>query len=284
MTSVREVVGAASAQLRAAGIAGADVDAEWLLAYLLAESRGGLAAVESVDTSTLAAYAELVRRRAAREPLQHIVGTAPFRYLELAVGSGVFVPRPETELLVGAVLPHLRTVTAPRVVDLCAGSGALGLAIADEVPGARVIAVEYAPAALAWLHLNAGRRIEVLSGNVRDPELLRPERGAVDAVVSNPPYVPSATEVEPEVHADPADAVFAGPDGLALIPAVISRAAELLRPGGMLALEHSDTHARDVPRLLAAAGVWADIADHNDLSGRPRYATARRVATRGTAG
>jgi release factor glutamine methyltransferase len=189
----------------------------------------------------------------------------------------VFIPRPETELLVDAVLPAL--TPAATVVDLCAGSGALALSIAHEVPGARVYAVECSPAALPWLLRNAAATsVTVVAGDVSDPSLLGELAGQVDAVVSNPPYVPAGTPVEPEVRADPADAVFAGADGLAVIPAVIARAAALLRPGGVFAIEHDETHAEAVPALLADG--WRDVADHRDLAGRPRYTTAVRAAAR----
>jgi release factor glutamine methyltransferase len=217
-----------------------------------------------------------VTRRIAREPLQHIVGSAPFRTVEVAVGPGVFVPRPETELLVDAVRPGL--AAGDRAVDLCAGSGALALALAAEVPGLRVTAVEADPDALAWLRRNtAATRVDVLAADVAAGPLLPELTGRVAAVVSNPPYVPAATEVAAEVRHDPAVAVFAGPDGLALVPAVIARAAELLRPGGVLAVEHDDSHGAAVPELLRADGRWRDVAGHRDLAGRPRFATASRA-------
>ena len=196
----------------------------------------------------------------------------------LDVGPGVFVPRPETELLVDAVLPHLSALEAPVVVDLCAGSGALGLAIADEVPAARVLAVEMSGVAARWLTGNAaGTTVRVLVGDIREPELLRAMHGRADAVVCNPPYVPLPADVAAEVLADPDEAVFAGVDGLDLMSTVVTRSAALLRPGGVLAVEHDDTQDRAVPALLAADGRWTQITDHDDLTGRPRYATARRA-------
>ena len=178
-----------------------------------------------------------------------------------------------------AVLPELSMRAEPFVVDLCSGSGALALAIADEVPGARVAAVERSLTASRWLARNAeGTPVQVVTGDIRDPGLLRPWYGQVDVVVSNPPYVPVATEVDPEVRADPAEAVFAGTDGLDLMSTVISRAALLLRPGGFLAVEHDDTHGDAVPTLLQADGRFTEITDHADLSGRARFATARLFA------
>jgi release factor glutamine methyltransferase len=267
----------ATARLAAAGIATPRVDAELLLAHALRVPRSRLVLVEP-DADALAAFEGLLVRRESREPLQHIVGTAPFRHIEIPVGPGVFVPRPETELLVDAVLEHLRAAAEPVVVDLCSGSGTLALAIADEVPAGRVIAVEQAGEAACWLARNAtGTRVEPTVADVRDPHLLPELRGRVDAVVANPPYVPSGVEVSPEVRADPPDAVFAGAEGLALMPSVIARAAELLRPDGAFAVEHDDTHETAVPDLLRADGRFTAITAHRDLAGLPRFATARRV-------
>jgi release factor glutamine methyltransferase len=194
----------------------------------------------------------------------------------VAVGPGVFVPRPETELLVDAVLPFV--ARGDVAVDLCSGSGALALALADEVAGLDVLAVERNPAALAWLARNvAGTRVGVLAADVCSGPLPLPHAGAMAAVVCNPPYVPAGRAVAAEVLADPDDAVFAGSDGLAVIRCVVPRAAELLRSGGVLALEHDDTHESAVPALLHEDGRWTQIDDHRDLAGRPRYATAVRL-------
>lgn len=277
MSRARELLAGATARLAAAGVPSPRVDAEILLAALLDTSRTSLVTRDTVPASVAATFDEHVTRRAAREPLQHITGVAPFRHIQVAVGPGVFVPRPETELLVDAVLPHLREVGAPTVVDLCAGSGALALAVADEVPDARVVAVEVSDAALSWLTRNAADTpVRVVAGDVRDPELLRLLYGVVDAVVANPPYVPRPADVAPEVRADPGEAVFAGTDGLELMSALIARAAQLLKPGGMLAVEHDDTHGAAVPALLESDGHWTSISGRRDLAGRPRYAVAIR--------
>jgi len=289
VTAVRPLLDDATRQLSAAGVGSPRVDAELLLAHCLGVERSRLAVMDDVDPVTAQAFAAVVDRRAAREPLQHIVGRAAFRYLDLAVGPGAFVPRPETELLVDAIRPGLGPRLglgpgvglgeAPIVVDLCAGTGALALAIAHEVPGARVYAVERSAAALAWLRRNtAGTDVTVVEGDVADDGILSDLHGRVDAVVSNPPYVPAGTPVDPEVRADPDEAVFAGDDGLGVIPNVIARAQALLRPGGVLALEHDDTHGEAVPALLGDG--WRDVADHRDLAGRPRYATAVRAGAR----
>ena len=272
----RGLLDAATERLGVAGIDSARVDAELLLAHCLGLERSRLALVDDVADPVAAQFGVLVERRASREPLQYICGRAAFRYLDVLVGPGVFIPRPETELLVDAVLPFLQTIRAPVVVDLCAGSGVLALAVADEVPGAQVYGVEHSDAALMWLRRNAGTKVTVVAGDVLDARRLLELHGRADVVVSNPPYVPAATLVEPEVRADPAEAVFAGDDGLALMPAVIASAGSLLRRGGMLAVEHDTTHGRAVPDLLRAAGGWGKVADHVDLAGHPRYATAVR--------
>ena len=276
MTTARVLLTAA-ARLRAAGVASSRVDAELLLAHCLGVDRSRLPLVDAVPAAAETRFAAALARRVRREPLQHILGRAPFRHVELAVGPGVFIPRPETELLVDAVLPTLRAADAPVAVDLCAGSGALALAVADEVPGSRGYAVERSAAALHWLRRNtAGTGVEVVAADVRDPALLTGLRSTADAVLCNPPYVPAAVPVEPEVRADPAEAVFAGADGLELMPAVLARAAELLRPGGVVAIEHDDTHGESLPHLLAVHGAWRDIIAHRDLAGLARYVTAMR--------
>jgi release factor glutamine methyltransferase len=277
MTSARDLIRAAADRLASAGVASPLVDAELLLAHCLGVARGRLATIGDVAQPSAAAFDAVLARRERREPLQYIVGEAPFRHVVLAVGDGVFIPRPETELLVDAVLAALRASAAPIVIDLGSGSGALALAIANEVPAARVWAVENSGPALTWLRRNAeGTSVQVVDADISDGRLLAELAGQADAVVSNPPYVPSATEVSPEVHADPVEAVYAGPDGLALMGEVLERSATLLRPGGILALEHDDTHGEAVPALLRADGRWRDVTDHDDLSGRPRYALALR--------
>ncbi len=278
MSSARNtLLRTATERLRGSGVASPRVDAELLLAHCLDTERSRLSLVDDISDPVARQFSTLVERRAQRLPLQHILGSAAFRYVDLLVGPGVFVPRPETELLVDAVLPVLVATRTPVVVDLCAGSGALALAIAHEVPAARVYAVEKFDAALRWLRHNGDGQIDVVAGDVADPRLLREMHGRVDVVVSNPPYVPMSTPVAPEVQADPAEAVFAGADGLELMPAVIARAASLLRAGGVFAVEHDDSHAQAVPQLLRAAGDWCEVADHVDLAGRPRYATAVRT-------
>lgn len=276
----------AAGVLAEAGIGPARAEAEQLAAYVLGVSRGRLALVAALGPEQLARFETLVARRARREPLQHVLGSAAFRHLDLAVGPGVFVPRPETELLAGWGVERARRHAsgAALVVDLCGGSGAIALAVANEVPAARVVAVERSAAALEWLRRNAAERaaagdrpIEVVAGDVTDPGLLAGYAGRVDVLLCNPPYVPAGTAVPPEVGAhDPAEAVFGGPDGLGVIRAVVERAAALLRPGGAFAVEHDDTHGAAVPALLRADGRFVDVTGERDLAGRPRFATARR--------
>jgi release factor glutamine methyltransferase len=203
----------------------------------------------------------------------------------VVVGPGVFIPRPETEVLVEWALQAIASVPTPVVIDLCSGTGAIALAVAQARPDARVHAVERAPGALAWARRNAdlhrdagGTPIDLRGGDFNDQRLLTDLDGTADLVTANPPYVPLWAVVEPEVSEhDPAEAVFGGADGLDVIRPLISVVAGLLKPGGVLAIEHDDTHGESVPALLAARRVLADVVDHPDLSGRPRFVTARRV-------
>jgi release factor glutamine methyltransferase len=267
----------ATARLAAAGVASPRVDAELLAAHVLDVGRGRLFLVDTVTGAQLRRFEEAVEARARRIPVQHLLGTAAFRHLDLAVGGGVFVPRPETELLAGWGIEH--TAPGATVVDLCSGTGAIALSVADEADPGLVVAVERAPAALEFLRRNAGSRrtIRIVAGDVTDPALLPELRGTVDVVLCNPPYVPEGTPVPPEVRDhDPAEAVFGGPDGLAVIRPVIALAAALLRPGGVVGIEHDDVHGGAVPELLRADGRFTRVTEHPDLAGQPRYATAER--------
>nr|WP_223149904.1 peptide chain release factor N(5)-glutamine methyltransferase [Actinoplanes lobatus] len=267
----------ATADLAAAGVSSPRVDAELLVAHVLGVPRGRLLLIDSIRAAEVDRFRELVAARAGRIPLQHLLGTAAFRYVELAVGDGVFVPRPETELLAGWGVA--RTDPGAVVVDLCSGSGAIAVSIADETKAGRVIAVERSPAALTWLRRNTAAHpvIEVVAGDVTDPGLLSELHGAVDVLLCNPPYVPDGTPVPPEVAGhDPAEAVFGGGDGLTVIRPVIELAAALLKPGGSVGIEHDDAHGESVPALLRADGRFVEVAAHDDLTERPRYATARR--------
>jgi release factor glutamine methyltransferase len=261
------------------------VDAELLLAHVLGTSRTALLTLADVPDDAAARFAALVEQRADRVPLQHLTGRAPFRHLELAVGPGVFVPRPETEQLAGWALDRLAGSAAPAVVDLGSGSGALALALAQEHPGARVTAVERDPGAIEWTRANAAARaaagdtaITVVQGDMTDPALLTELAGAVDLVVANPPYVPDGARLPREVaDHDPPLALWGGPDGLDVVRGLLATAARLLRPGGWLGIEHADQQGTALPALVRSAGGWSEVTDHPDLAGRPRYTTARRT-------
>jgi len=277
-TRLAPVLAAATAKLAAAGVSSPRVDAELLAAHTLGVGRGRLLLMDKLRAGELGRFTDLVEQRSHRVPLQHLLGTAAFRHLELAVGDGVFVPRPETELLAGWGIEQ--TAPGATVVDLCSGTGAIALSVADEAAPGRVLAVERSPAALTYLRRNAATfpLVRVIEADVTDPDLLSECRGMVDVLLCNPPYVPDGTPVPPEVaDHDPAEAVFGGTDGLVVIRPVIGLAAKLLRPGAVLGIEHDDVHADAVPELLRADGRFTEIVAHRDLTGRPRYATARRV-------
>ncbi len=268
---------AAADVLREAGVASPERDAELLLAHVLDVPLGRLVLVDDVSPAQQEQYDALVARRAAREPLQHLTGSAAFRHVELLVGPGVFVPRPETELLAGWAIDAVADLDAPVVVDLCTGSGAIARAVADEVPAARVHAVELDEGAFAWAERNlAGTGVDLRHGDFATAfeDLL----GTVDVVVCNPPYIPlwawESVAVEARDH-DPHLALYSGDDGLDAIRVLSVRAALLLRPGGVLGFEHADAQGELAPAVLRSAGRWADVADHRDLAGRPRFTTAR---------
>jgi release factor glutamine methyltransferase len=271
--------------LAGAGVESARVDAELLAAHVVGVDRGRLMLHPLVDPPVLEALRKLVERRAAREPLQHLLGTAVLGPVEVAVGPGVFTPRPETELLLEWGLREIACVAVPLVVDLCTGTGALALAVAKSRPDAVVHAVEVEPAALTWAHHNVaehvaagGAPVTVHAADVRSPDLLVELETRVDLVLCNPPYVPDGTPLPPEVTGwDPPAAVYGGADGLDVIRAVVSASAALLRYGGALAIEHDDTHGEVVPALLRRRRVLTDVEEHHDLAGRPRFATARRA-------
>lgn len=267
-----------AARLREAGVASPERDADLLLAHVLGVGLGRLPLVDDLDAGQREAYDALLARRATREPLQHLTGTAAFRHVELAVGPGVFVPRPETELLAGwAVEAALAAGGTPVVVDLCTGSGAIARAVADEVPAAEVHAVELDEQALAWAERNlAGTGVDLRHGDLATAfdDLL----GTVDVVVCNPPYIPleawESVAAEARDH-DPHLALFSGQDGLHAMRVLEQRAAVLLRPGGVVGAEHADVQGESAPAVFAATGRWVEVVDHRDLAGRPRYLTAR---------
>ncbi|QIG43835.1 peptide chain release factor N(5)-glutamine methyltransferase [Nocardioides anomalus] len=271
----RALLGAATARLEAAGVPSPRHDAEELLAHVVGVARGRLFLLDEVGERELAAYDGLLERRALREPLQHLTGEAWFRHVRLEVGPGVFTPRPETELLAGWAIEQ-----APDggvLVDLCTGSGAIAKAVADEAPDVEVHAVELDEAAHAYAARNlAGTGVDLRLGDAFTAfdDLL----GGVDVVVCNPPYVPLEAweSVAPEARDhDPHLALFSGDDGLDAIRRLAVRAALLLRPGGVLGVEHADVQGEAVPAVLTATGRWSEVRDHTDLAGRARFTTAR---------
>lgn len=271
--------------LAAAGVPGPEVDADLLIGHVLGLSRGAVQARAvvraEVSADDEAAVRAAIARRATREPVQHITGLAPFRSLELAVGPGVFVPRPETEFVVQFAIDALALVPSaePLAVDLGSGSGAIALAMATEVPHARVVAVERSADALPWTARNIERlgagRVRLVEGDLADalPEL----DGRVDVVASNPPYIPlAAVPRDPEVRLyDPPAALYSGEDGLDAVRALSRTARRLLREGGTLVIEHGELQAAAIAAILRADGFTA-IACHRDLLGRDRATTARR--------
>jgi release factor glutamine methyltransferase len=282
-SSIRPALVRATRTLAEAGVASPRTDAELLAAHVLGIPRGGLLLIDAFTDPQRAVFEDLVSARASRVPLQHLTGSVSFGGIDVAVGPGAFVPRPETELLLAWALER-PLPSAPVAVDFGSGTGAIALAIAHARPDARVFAVERDPAALEWLRRNASLRIgagdhpiEVVAGDVTDPEVLGDLDGHVDLLLCNPPYVPDGTPVPAEVaEHDPAQAVFGGSDGLAVIRPVVSRAVSVLRTGGWVGIEHDESQDRAVAALLADAGAFADITVHADLAGRPRFTTARR--------
>ncbi|CUR55965.1 methyltransferase [metagenome] len=264
-------------RLAEAEVSSPERDADELLAHVLDTTLGRLTLVESVSEEQAARFDALVTRRAGREPLQHLIGTAAFRYVELRVGPGVFVPRPETELLAGWAIDEARRHDQPVVVDLCTGSGAIAKAIAHEVPSARVHAVELDESAHGWAVENlAGTGVDLRHGDLATA--FEELAGSVDVVVCNPPYIPldawESVAREARDH-DPHLALFSGADGLDAMRVLERRAALLLRPGGVVGAEHAEVQAEAAPAVFSATGRWESVRDHRDLAGRARYLTAR---------
>jgi release factor glutamine methyltransferase len=276
-TDRRSVLAAATRRLTEAGVPSPEYDAAELLAHVLRTSRAQLFAIETVPPGRLAEFDVLVDRRAQREPLQHLTGVAHFRYVTLVVGPGVFVPRPETELVAGWAIEAASTRDQPVVLDLGTGSGAIAAAVADEVPAARVHALELDERAHQWAERNlAATGVDLRQGDLATAfdDLV----GQVDVIVSNPPYIPLEAweSVAPEARDhDPELALWSGGDGLDAIRALEVRAAVLLRPGGVIGVEHADVQGETAPGVFAGSGRWADVKDHHDLADRPRFLTAR---------
>jgi release factor glutamine methyltransferase len=277
-TRLRCAIDSATTLLAEAGIDSARYDAEELAAHLAGTERGRLALLESPDESFFDHYRDSVAARSRRIPLQHLTGTAAFGPLMLSVGPGVFIPRPETESMLEWATTQ-RLPDSPVIVDLCTGSGALALGLARHWPAARVIGVDDSDAALDYARTNsAGTPVELLHADVTEPGVLSPLDDRVDLLVSNPPYVPDGAELEPEVFDhDPSHAVFGGPDGMAVITALVGLAGRLLRPGGLFAVEHDDTTSARTVELIRGTALFEDIVPRSDLTGRSRFVTARRA-------
>lgn len=281
---VGSLLGSAAQRLALAGVASSRHDAEELLAFVLAQPRTMLHRHPPLSADQCAAFDAVVARRARREPLQHIVGTAAFRHLDLEVGPGVFVPRPETEVMTGAAVAELHRlraagVDAPRAVDLCTGCGAVALSMATEASGSVVTAVELSSDAVRYAWRNAaGTGVDVRQGNISDA--VDDLAGTVHVVTANPPYIPLTAFESVDVEArefDPAPALWSGDDGLEMIRVVSEVAARLLVDSGFVACEHADVQGDSAPDVFAASQVWTQVRDHTDLAGRPRYVVARRV-------
>jgi len=309
MSLLLDEIALATVRLAEAGVDSPRADAELIAAHVHNVKRGELHTVPDAEFD--ARFWEDIGRRENREPLQHITGRAYFRYLELDVGPGVFVPRPETEVMTGWAIERLREmdVAAPVVVDLGTGSGAIALAIAQEVPRASVHAVEGDPLARTWAERNITRYVDsytagrvllhagdfvsggtVSGGTVPGSTVSRGAgsgripsgladlaglAGTVDLLVSNPPYIPLGSIVPPEVaEYDPPAALWSGADGLDAVRAVERAARWLLRPGGLVAVEHGAPQGAAVFWVFPEEQGWRDTANHKDLAGRDRFVTA----------
>lgn len=296
MSKVRDLLDRAAAELQGAGILSARNDAELLLAHVLKVERKSLSSIETIPTDDFANFMVLVTKRGKRIPLQHLTGEAYFRHLTLQVGQGVFIPRPETEILVQAGLDFLSNNDGPKLaVDLCSGSGAVALSLALESPDTTVHAVELSDIAFQWLEKNVASYSDQLSrinssvitynDDATRAEVLQNLNGGVDVVLSNPPYIPDEMiPREPEVRDhDPALALFGGKDGLDVARKVAHVAAHLLKPGGLFGMEHADVQSESSVEMLEdmkshGQPIWVNVVDQNDYNGLPRFVSAKRSA------
>ena len=278
-----EALSFATEKLSLASVPSPQADATWLLCHVLDTDRSDLLTRITFDQELtpeqLDAFEAALARREKREPLQHITGTAAFRSLELSVGPGVFVPRPETEQVVQYAIDYLRQLPTPGVaIDLGTGSGAIAIAVAKEVPQAKVFAVELSEAAHAYAAKNIvanGVSVELRLGAMQ--EVVSDLVGSLDVVISNPPYIPNAAiPIDPEVrNYDPELALYGGEDGLDVIRDISGIVAALLRPGGLLVLEHADGQSDDIRELLLTDG-WLNVSAFQDATMRYRTITAIR--------
>lgn len=283
--SPRRLIEEAAEALTAAGVSSPEVDATILLSYVTGVPWSMVKLRARPIPEQINAFRELVTARARRIPLQHLTGSAPFRHVDLEVGPGVFIPRPETEMLAGWAIEEARSAiddrtSGPVVVDLCTGSGAIALSIVREVSDAQVYAVELDETAYVWAMRNLSESgVDLRIGDAADafPDL----DGTVDVVVANPPYIPLGAweSVAPEARDhDPELSLWSGQDGLDAIRAIEATAWRLLKPGGVVGVEHADAQGESAPAVFAGAEghAWTDVVDNPDLAGRPRFVTARR--------
>lgn len=289
LPTLRQLLSELTEKFAAAGIESAQADAELLVSDVLQMNRGELTVAVITDVKLtdeqLARIETLAAKRAERVPLQHLTGKAYFRNLELSVGPGVFVPRPETEGVAGLAIDALRAVAheTPIAVDLATGSGAIALAMATEVPNAKIYAVELSDEAIGFTRKNFDRYSSPLNSNAAVlkhgdlAEAFDELVGQVDVLVSNPPYIPDAMiPIYPEVHLhDPAMALYGGEDGLDLIRVISKRGLMLVKPGGTLVIEHADPQSAEIISLLQADG-WRQVRAHKDFNLRDRAVTAIR--------
>lgn len=280
---ISEALEMATDELSSAGVVSPSIDSELLGCFVLGIGKAELTMLtlsnQPFPENKIGEYFLAISRRVQREPLQHITGLAPFRHLELHVGPGVFIPRPETEQLVELALENIKTLTNARVVDLCSGSGAIAIAITTELLGADVYSVELSHRAFSFLELNYQKYgLDIRKARNEDlgsafDELL----GKLDLVISNPPYIPdSAVPVDLEVQLhEPGLALYGGEDGLEVIRRISDRALDLLRPAGLLLMEHADSQAAAISELLLNRG-WLEVTSRRDLAGKDRMVLARK--------
>lgn len=279
MSTIREILVDAERRLSKAGIDSASTEAAQLLSFVVGVDRNRLILQDSLDEEDQIQFERLMAKRLNRIPLQHLTGTAPFRHIELEVGPGVFIPRPETELVTEAAIRHLRACSNPRAFDLCSGSGAIAISLAFEVPGARVSAVEISDEALPYLRRNVAAvksdiPVEIISADATDaavPEFVE-AIGTCDVVTCNPPYIPvGMIPKDPEVRDhEPPLALYGGADGLDVVRGIVNTAAMLLKRGGLLVIEHADVQGPDSPN----GGVVSVMREsHDPVSGAPFFHT-----------
>lgn len=289
LSSARALLIDAENQFKNAKIQSARVDAELLLAHVLGISRNGISLLLEVNTDHKKEFEKLCQLRQQRIPLQHITGEQAFRKLVLRVGKGVFIPRPETELLVESALRELENIENPKIIDFCSGSGAIAIALATELQNCEVIAVESSPEAFEYLQFNVDAGQVAIAKNNSKVEILNMDltkaefpASSFDAVVANPPYIPlEMVPKDPEVALhDPPLALFSGADGLELIRVIVEKAGKLLKPGAFLGIEHGelqDDKEVGVPGILKAKNIFEKIEIRKDFNGLPRYTVARKI-------